>query len=99
MAAVRYKKGVFAPLLALTLAASPRIAVMPITPGVAVSPPEAAAMTESLVSEVRRRSGAEVITQREISSILSMEQQKRILGCASDACMRSWGERWGSGGW
>src|SRR5512138_806372 len=86
-----------APVLALALAASPRIAVMPITPGAAVSPPEAAAMTQSLVSEVRRRSGAEVITEREITSVLSLEQQKRMMGCSTDACMAELGGALGVG--
>lgn len=79
-------------LLALALsAAPPKLAVLQVAPGEGVPPSTAAAVTESLVAEVRRRSGAEVITQREIASILSLENQKAMLGCATDACMAELG--------
>ncbi len=80
-----------APLLALALAAPARIAVLPIVPGEGVTDKTASALTEALASEVRRRSGTEVITQREISAVLSLERQKAMMGCSSDACMAELG--------
>lgn len=78
-------------LLALLAAAPPKLAVMPISPGEGVPPTTAAAVTEALAAEVRRRSGAEVITQREIESVLSLEAQKAMLGCDTQACMAELG--------
>jgi hypothetical protein len=79
-------------LLALALAASaPKLAVLQVGAGEGVPPSTAAAITEALVAEVRRQSGAEVITQREIASILSLEKQKAMLGCETDACMAELG--------
>jgi hypothetical protein len=79
-------------VLALALAASPpKLDVLQVAAGEGVPPSTAAAVTESLVAEVRRQSGAEVITQREIASILSLENQKTMLGCSSDECMAELG--------
>jgi hypothetical protein len=79
-------------LLALALgAAAPKLAVLQVAAGEGVPPSTAAAITEALVAEVRRQSGAEVITQREIASILSLEKQKAMLGCETDACMAELG--------
>jgi hypothetical protein len=79
-------------LLALALAVSPpKLAVLQVASGEGVPASTAAAVTESLVAEVRRQSGAEVITQREIASVLSLENQKAMLGCSSDECMAELG--------
>jgi TolB-like protein len=86
-----------APLLALALAAPARFAVLPIVPGEGVSDKTAAALTEALAAEVRKRSGAEVITQREINTVLSLERQKEMMGCSTDACMAELGGALGVG--
>src|SRR5215208_627207 len=79
-------------LLALALAVSPaKLAVLQILGGEGVPQSTAAAITEAVVAEVRRQSGAEVITQREIASILSLEKQRAMLGCETDACMAELG--------
>lgn len=80
-----------APLLALALAAPARLAVLPIVAGEGVSDKTAAALTEALAAEVRKRSGAEIITQREINTVLSLERQKAMMGCSTDACMAELG--------
>lgn len=80
-----------APLLALALSAPPRVAVLPIVPGEGVTEKAAAALTEALAAEVRRRSGGEVITQREINTVLSLERQRAMMGCSTDACMAELG--------
>lgn len=80
-----------APLAALLVAASPKLAVMPIVAGEGVPATTASALTEALAAEVRRRSGAEVITKREIEAVLSLEAQKQMLGCQTDACFAELG--------
>src|SRR5512133_3884096 len=79
-------------LLAAALAAAPpKLAVLQVVNGEGVPSSTAAAITEAVVAEVRRQSKAEVITQREIASILSLEKQKAMLGCETDACMAELG--------
>ena len=79
-------------LLAAALAAAPpKLAVLQVAAGEGVPQSTAAAITEAVVGEVRRQSRAEVITQREIASILSLENQKAMLGCQTDACMAELG--------
>lgn len=79
-------------LLAAVLAAAPsKLAVLQVAAGEGVPPSTAAAITEAVVGEVRKQSRAEVITQREIASILSLENQKAMLGCQTDACMAELG--------
>jgi hypothetical protein len=80
-----------APLLALALSAAPKLAVLPVTAGEGVPASTAAALSEALSGEVRRRAGAEVVTQREIAAVLSLERQKAMLGCTSDACVAELG--------
>ncbi|MCM2333918.1 MAG: hypothetical protein NDI82_08205 [Anaeromyxobacteraceae bacterium] len=81
-----------APLLALALtAAPPKLAVLPVAPGEGIPATTAAAITEALSGEVRRRAGAEVVTQREIAAVLTLERQKAMLGCTTDSCMAELG--------
>jgi TolB-like protein len=77
---------VLAGLLALALCAPLKVAVMPLASGEGVPGKTAEALTESVTAEVRRRSGAQVITQSEVTALLSLEQQKAMLGCQNDAC-------------
>ena len=76
-----------AALLALILAAPVKVAVMPVAAGEGVSDKTAAAVTEAVAAEVRRVPEVQAVTQREIASLLSLEQQKSLLGCQSDSCM------------
>jgi hypothetical protein len=78
-------------LAAVLAAAPPKLAVLQVAAGEGVPPSTAAAITEAVVGEVRKQSRAEVITQREIGSILSLENQKAMLGCQTDACMAELG--------
>lgn len=78
-------------LAAVLAAAPPKLAVLAVSAGEGVPATTAAAITEAVVAEVRKQSGAEVITQREIASILSLENQKAMLGCQTDACMAELG--------
>ena len=79
-------------LLAAALAtAPPKLVVLQLMNGEGVPASTAQAITEAVVAEVRRQSKAEVLTQREIASILSLEKQKAMLGCDTDACMAELG--------
>jgi len=79
-------------LLAAALAAAPpKLAVLQVLNGEGVPQSTAQAITEAVVAEVRRQSKAEVITQREIASILSLEKQKAMMGCETDSCMAELG--------
>lgn len=80
-----------APLLAVALAAAPKLAVLPVAAGEGIPASTAAALTEALTGEVRRRAGMEVVTQREIAAVLTLERQKAMLGCTSDACVAELG--------
>jgi hypothetical protein len=80
-----------APLLALALAAPAKLAVLPVAAGEGVTDKTAAALTEALAAEIRKRSGAEIITKREIDTVLSLERQKAMMGCATDSCMAELG--------
>jgi hypothetical protein len=62
---------VLAALLALAAAAPLKLAVMPVASGEGVPGKTAEALTESVTAEVRRRSGAQVITQREVATQLA----------------------------
>jgi hypothetical protein len=80
-----------ASLLVLALSAVPKLAVLPVAAGEGVPPSTAAALSEALSGEVRRRAGVEVVTQREIAAVLSLERQRAMLGCSSDACVAELG--------
>lgn len=73
--------------LQLTLAAAPRVAVMPICAGEAISEKSVDSLTQVLAAELRAQSGASVITARDLASILSLEKQKQMLGCTTESCM------------
>lgn len=78
-------------LLALALAAPSRIAVLPLAAPDGIPERTAAALSEAVTAETRRASGADVITQREIQSVLTLEKQKEMLGCTSESCMAELG--------
>src|SRR5512138_2912451 len=80
-----------APLLALILSAPVKVAVMPVTSGEGVPGKTAEAVTGAVTAEVRKRSGGQVITQQEITTLLSLEQQKAMMGCQNDACFAELG--------
>ncbi len=71
--------------LALALAAGPRIAVMPVQPGDVLSDRAAAAFTDQLAAELRRQSGLEVLTPRDVAGAFAADRQKVPQpGCATD---------------
>jgi TolB-like protein len=77
---------VLAPAIA---AAQPsvRLAVMPLQAGESVPDKTAGGVTEAVAAEVRRVPGVQVITQQEVSAVLTLEQQRQLVGCETDACV------------
>lgn len=73
----------------LVLAASPpRLAVMEVRPAGGASESLAEAVTEAVVSEVRRQAkGTLVIGASEIRSLLAVEREKQQLGCDQVSCL------------
>src|SRR5262245_11589653 len=63
-----------------------KIAVPPLQAGEGVQDKTVATLTESVAAEIRK-AGLQVITQDEIKSVLSFEEQKQIAGCTSDSCI------------
>lgn len=73
-------------LVALVVAASPsRVCLLPLPPSEGVSEMTAGAVTEALAAELRRL-GLTLLTQEEISTLLSVERQKELLACGTDSC-------------
>lgn len=73
-------------VLALALAAGerPKLAVLDLQPSGA--PAEmATALTEAMTQEVARRGFFDVIASADIRTLLGLERQKELLGCADDA--------------
>jgi hypothetical protein len=68
-----------------------KVALMPLPAGEGVSDKAAVAITEAITAEVRRVPGVQLITQQEISSMLSLEKQKGLLGCADETCLAELG--------
>lgn len=65
-----------------------RLAVMPIKPEGGTSDTLADAVTQAVVSEVRRQSkGYSVIGWGEIKALVSMEREKQQLGCDQVSCL------------
>jgi hypothetical protein len=73
--------------LALVLSAPPRIAVMPVVPGDAISEKAAASLTDQLAAEVRRQGGGEVLTPRDVPAAVAPDKLKLAQGCATDPGM------------
>lgn len=77
------------PALVATLffAAPMKIAMSAISVGEGLNDKIAATVTEQVVAEVRRTTQAQVVTQDDIKSTLSLEEQKQMVGCSNESCM------------
>jgi TolB-like protein len=75
-------------LLAAVLAADgerPKVAVMELQS--AGAPKEAAtALSEAITQEISRRGFLDVISSRDIETLLGVERQKQLLGCSDTSC-------------
>lgn len=74
-------------VLALALASSPmKVAFLPLENGEGVNEATARALTHSVLGEARKQRGIAVMSPDELSSILSLERQKALMGCTEDSC-------------
>ncbi len=64
-----------------------RIAVLDMRAKLNVKPELTAALTDSLITEVRRRSGVKVIGSDEVRQMLTFHTTKQQLGCDDTACL------------
>jgi hypothetical protein len=71
-------------LLAAVLAATPKLAI-PEFSGVNLAPNEATLYANALAGALSR-GGLEVLTSRDLATLLGMERQKQLLGCSESSC-------------
>lgn len=79
-------------LLALSLTAAadkPRLVVLELQPGAGVEASLTSPLTEALTAEVQRGGFFEVVSTRDLQSLLGLERQRQLLGCGDEAksCM------------
>jgi hypothetical protein len=73
--------------LHLTDGRAVRVALLPLPPGEGVSEKMGQAVGAALAGELRRVPGVQVLTASELEAVLSVERQKALLGCESQACV------------
>lgn len=77
---------------AATARAEPqKLAVMPFTGGAGVTEQVAASLTEAAVAELRRLPDLVVVTPKEVAAVLSLDQQRLLLGCDQGDCVTDLG--------
>jgi hypothetical protein len=82
-----------APLVACVLAAAPiqkpKLAVLDLSPGAGVDATLTAPMVEAITGEVQRRGFFDVMSQRDIATLLGVERQRQLSGCneQSSSCL------------
>jgi TolB-like protein len=75
-------------VLALALAAPNRIAVLDVRAHAGIEATLAQGVSDDLVVEVRRRAlGSTVFGADEIRTLVGLERQKQLLGCAENSCL------------
>ncbi|MDP1827405.1 MAG: hypothetical protein Q8L48_29315 [Archangium sp.] len=63
----------------------PRLVMLELSPGAGVEASLTAPLTEAATGEVQRAGFFEVISSRDLQSLLGLERQKALLGCADEA--------------
>lgn len=76
-------------LVALLSAAPtpPRVALLPLSAGDGVKPQTAESFTDALAAEIRKLNAVQLVTERELGAVVSLERQKQLLGCDTSSCM------------
>jgi TolB-like protein len=76
-------------VLCSAAAEKPKLVVLELAPGSGVEPSLTGPLTEAVTTEVQRAAFFEVISSRDIQSLLGIERQKQLLGCGEEAksCM------------
>src|SRR4051812_5628125 len=82
-------------LLLALLSAAPadnhRVLVLPLGTGDGVTATLSASITDAVASEARRHQGLSVLTSRDVTSLLTAERQKQLLGCTEGSCLAELG--------
>lgn len=76
---------VAASLLLAAGPARPKLVVLDLVGGAGIEPAAAQTLTETVAAEAGRRGVFEVISSREVASLIGLERQKALLGCSSEA--------------
>lgn len=66
-------------------AEKPRLVVMELTPGSGVDAAAAAPLTDAIASEAVARGFFEVLSTRDVQTLLGLERQRQLLGCSEEA--------------
>lgn len=73
-------------LLAVSVAAEkPKLVVLDLSPGSGVDASVTGPLTEALTAEVARRGFFEVISQRDMTTLMGVERQKQLMGCSEES--------------
>jgi hypothetical protein len=73
-------------LLVLLFAANAKFAMVGFVAGEGISDASFRAISDTLAGELRQQSAGQLITSDEIKSLLSVEEQKQMVGCSSESC-------------
>jgi TolB-like protein len=63
----------------------PKLVVLELSAAGGVEPSVASALTEGLTSEISRRGFFDVVSAKDIQTLLGVERQRQMLGCSEDA--------------
>ena len=63
----------------------PKLVVLDLAPGAGVDASVTGPLTEALTAEVARRGFFEVISQRDMSTLMGVERQKQLMGCSEES--------------
>jgi len=75
--------GLLAPGLAF---ATTRVAAFPLQADSGIDEKLAASLTEAALAELRRVPDLEVLSDKELAALLSLDQRKLLLGCDNETC-------------
>ena len=76
-------------------AGATRVAFVPLAATAGVDAKEATALSEVVLGSARKRPGVQVVADEEVKSLLSLEQQKQLLGCSEERCKADLGNALG----
>jgi hypothetical protein len=84
---LRFSLLILVAFLPLPASAVIRLAAFALQAGPGVDEKLAAALSDAALAEVRRVPGVEVLSEKELATVLSMDQRKLLLGCEKESCL------------
>jgi hypothetical protein len=73
--------------LAVLGAAPLKVALMPLAAGDGVQEKTAQSIGDAVAAEMRRVPGVQLMTGEQLTAVVSVERQRELMGCQSEACM------------